>query len=972
MLAGTPLKARQDEKTKAIAVTIGRPSRAPPTLPSRLPDGQSKTTDKPPGFSQKPQTQTNPSPTVKSHNVLTIIAAWLVAANAGDAQSTTPESPVVLNTYTVNGSYAGSLEAAALEKQGNSAIVEVIAAEDIGKLPDVSIADALTRLTGLTSQRVLGRDQQITIRGFDPDFSIGTLDGVEQATTNSNRAVEFDQYPSELVGGVTVYKSGQADLVGGLAGTINLETVNPLSVGHPVAAVAAYYNGTAFSELTPGGKRASESYTLSAVNQFDKGTEGIYVGFAHTENPYEGKQFQGSGPYTTLADGNLVSSSDSFLDQSELLVRDSISAVVESKPSNSVHSKLDLFYSYFNDNEVLNGLVVPLYGNATLQPGYTATGGLVTQGTFTHVQPVVDNRDVDYITHMESVVWNLDLGENSSWPIHFSTGYSKAWRSQLVVETYAGLGFNKLATDPDTMVISSASGASLPHVTSSTDYSNASLFYITDPQAYGTGTFPATGQDGYYKSYNTSDVADSYKLTTTHSLNLPILKDVQFGLGISERFKDYNQYPSNYLTNANGLGLAPLPPLEGTTDLSWIGNLHPVAWSALALANSSAMKPVPNPNPSGFEGDDYKVWESIIRPSVKFDLKGNLLGIPFEGNLGGVVDAARQNSNGLSGLGTGSIVTYVTSRAQYADFMPTLNLIFKPTAQDQIRLFAGREEQRPRMYDMRANRDFSYSVANATSTTVSPWGGSSGNPNLRPWMANSIDLDLEHYFPNGNGYIALAGFEKELLSYIYQQGVVTDFTGYPYTSASAPLINTGITNTPVNGTGGHVSGAEATLQLDSAALTGGTLRGIGIVVNGLLVDSTIQPWGPGNGTAPLPDMSKKAANLTLYYESHGFALRVVDHYQSETREYITTFGIASLKKYETPNDGFSEEIPYHTIDAQVSYSFKTGLLKGLSISLETRNLNNSPLVTYYNGDPRQLTNYQAYGATYRLGASYKY
>jgi iron complex outermembrane receptor protein len=108
---------------------------------------------------------------------------------AAPSSDTKKEDVVVMSEFTVAGSYAGSLAMAAEEKESAPGIIEAIAPEDIGKLPDVSIADALARLPGLTSQRVNGRDQQITIRGLSPDFSVGTLDGVEQASTNDNRAI---------------------------------------------------------------------------------------------------------------------------------------------------------------------------------------------------------------------------------------------------------------------------------------------------------------------------------------------------------------------------------------------------------------------------------------------------------------------------------------------------------------------------------------------------------------------------------------------------------------------------------------------------------------------------------------------------------------------------------------------------------------------------------------------------------------
>jgi iron complex outermembrane receptor protein len=891
-----------------------------------------------------------------------------------------PKSPsdvTVMNEFTVNGSFAGSLEMAAQEKQAAPAITEILAPEDIGKLPDVSIADALVRLTGLTSQRVNGRDQQITIRGFSPDFSVGTLDGVEQATTNDNRAVEYDQYPSELVGGVVVYKTGEADLVGGLAGTIDLQTTSPLSTDHRVIALSAYYNWTQFPELTAGVKKAGESYSASYIDQFANGTEGVYIGYAHTENPYEGKQFQAWG-FPDAPDGNLVLGGAKFYDQSELLKRDSIIGVLESKPNDWIHSKVDLFYSHFNDNELLNGLQVPMaeWSSAQLQPGYTVTDGLITNYTLKNIQPVVDNQVVDYVTHIYSGIWNLDLGENTEWPVHFLTGWSQAKRNEEVLETYAGLGFNGQATDPDTFVVTENAGPNPPQVVSQTNYANPSLFTITDPQGWGTGALPATGQEGYLKYFHEEDIVDSFKLSTTHQLNIPVLKDVEFGVSYTDRFKQQDQNPTGYLINSDGKPQDALPTLVGETDLSWIGNLHVIDWSANGLVSSGALTLLPNPNPGTFVGDNYRVWEDITRPFVKFDLKGNFFGVPYTGNLGVVADLTDQRSEGQSAGGSGSYVTPVSASDTYADVLPSLNLTFKLTDQDDIRFFVGREEQRPRMYDMRASRDFSYNPTFATSTSVSPWGGDSGNPDLHPWLANAIDLDYEHYFLHGGGYFSVAAFEKQLLSYIYQQNTVTNFAGYPYTSATAPIITEGVTSEFVNGQGGNVSGVEATLEVTSDVLTGGGVRGFGIVLNGLLVDSTIKPWGPNNPSAPLPDLSKKSANITLYYEGRGFldgfAARVSEHYQSQTREYIVQFGAPTPSAFGTPGDGFSEETPYHTIDAQISYTFKQTFLKGVGFYLEGRNLNNAPLITYNNGDPRQLENWQKYGASYRAGIVYKF
>src|SRR5208283_2694835 len=263
------------------------------------------------------------------------------------------------------------------------------------------------------------------------------------------------------------------------------------------------------------------------------------------------------------------------------------------------------------------------------------------------------------------------------------------------------------------------------------------------------------------------------------------------------------------------------------------------------------------------------------------------------------LDAASQNSTGFSGNG-GNVVVPVTGSASYADFLPTLNLDFKFTQSDILRIFVGREIQRPDFYAMRAARDYGYNAANYLNTGANgPWSATSGNPGIKPWIANSADLDFEHYFPKGAGYVSVALFEKQLQSYIYDQQTIESFVGYPYTGPT-PATFIGAGNQFVNGQGGNLSGMEATVQVTSGILTGGVVNGFGIEANGLLVDSSIKPWGPNNASAPLPDMSKKSLNLTLFYEGYGFSARVTDHYQSETREYFVLFGAPTYNSLGTP------------------------------------------------------------------------
>ena len=110
-----------------------------------------------------------------------------VAADPAPAPAATEEPGIVVTGFRA------SLRSSTAKKKNSETVVESVNAEDIGKLPDNSIAESIARLPGLAAQRNNGRAQIISIRGFGPDFSTTTLNGRQQTTTNDDRAVEFDQ-----------------------------------------------------------------------------------------------------------------------------------------------------------------------------------------------------------------------------------------------------------------------------------------------------------------------------------------------------------------------------------------------------------------------------------------------------------------------------------------------------------------------------------------------------------------------------------------------------------------------------------------------------------------------------------------------------------------------------------------------------------------------------------------------------------
>ena len=126
---------------------------------------------------------------------LAVSMALIAGVSAGtvnaQTQSQSANEEVIEEIVTTG--IRGSIQRAIDLKQTSNSIVEAVSAEDLGRLPDTSIADAISRLPGLTSQRAEGRASAISLRGTDPGFTTALLNGREQVSTGDNRSVEFDQ-----------------------------------------------------------------------------------------------------------------------------------------------------------------------------------------------------------------------------------------------------------------------------------------------------------------------------------------------------------------------------------------------------------------------------------------------------------------------------------------------------------------------------------------------------------------------------------------------------------------------------------------------------------------------------------------------------------------------------------------------------------------------------------------------------------
>ena len=361
----------------------------------------------------------------------------------------------------------------------------------------------------------------------------------------------------------------------------------------------------------------------------------------------------------------------------------------------------------------------------------------------------------------------------------------------------------------------------------------------------------------------------------------------------------------------------------------------------------------------------WGVEETVSVYYAQFNIDSQLGQTPVTGNVGlQVVDTDQRSTGGVRGPG-GTAVT-VSQGDNYVEVLPSANLSFEVAPDNYIRVGVARTLARPRMDEMRASFEVGYNIpqignANPTNPANSYWGGGGGNPLLRPWIANSLDVSYERYFGDAGGYVALAGFYKELESYVYPETIPYDFTGFPsHNGTAVPATYKGFASAPRNGTGGEIKGLELSANLP-AELVSPALEGFGVLFNASATDSSITPPNtPGNA---LPGLSETVINTTLYYEANGFEARLSNRYRSDFLGEVTGFGAGRELRFVNGES---------LLDAQLGYRFGAGPLEGLSIQLQAYNLTNEPFSGYANNDERLVRDYQTYGTTYLLGVSYRY
>ena len=902
-------------------------------------------------------------------------AVTLTTANAyaQTAEEETPQTPATeatdLDAVVVTGIRRGIEDAISIKKESTS-IVEVISAEDIGKLPDVSIAESLARLPGISAQRVAGRAQVISVRGLSPDFSTTLLNGREMVSTGDNRSVEFDQYPSELISGVTIYKTPDAGLVGqGLSGTLDMQTARPLNFSEPVGVVGVRGQRNslgAAADATAYGERINASYIMRS----EGGRFGFAIGYSHSTTPVQENQVGLYEPWQAIGDGwrpgvpagTFYSDGIKALRRTGETKRDGIMATLQFRPSNAWTSTLDLFHSQAEQVSTANQFEVHIgdynggFGrlqvtNPVINGNNTFTGG-IANNVYPLVRGMYNNREDE----INAFGWNNEFNVGMA-RIVADVSYSKTERDEINLENNTQL---LPAPQLDSVALTFRND-DFSQLDPGRDYSDPATLFLTNT-IYGSG---------YGKTPHVEDELTAFRVSATlpGPESAAWLAGIDIGLNYADRQKIKRQPEGSINLGAQGNTSIASDLQYRPVDLSFAGIGLIPAWNVPeAVARYMIFNPVDNL--SYLIPKAWQVDEEISTGYVRADLDTDWGDVRVRGNVGVQVQRVDQSSTSRywdSTQPAGSNVQPIMRGKTYTDVLPSMNLSFSFANEQTLRVGLAEQVARPRVDELRASLEFGVNTA-----TGEP-GGAGGNPELDPWRAYAFDVSYEKYFGT-RAYVAAAFYYKDLRTYIFTESrdgydfsdLLVDYVPGPN---EPPTQTTGRFTAPYNGEGGSMQGLELTASLPFD-LFSETFSGFGVIASASFNDSDITIPPPPNAQSSvgsqnimLPGLSERVYNLTAYYERNGFEARISQRRRSDFIGEIGNFDGDRTLRYVV-----GEEIT----DAQVSYAFgdHTGL-GGLSLLFQVSNLTNESYRTYAGTKDRPLEHIE-WGRTYLLGVNYRF
>ncbi|WDF74497.1 TonB-dependent receptor [Novosphingobium sp. KACC 22771] len=945
---------------------------------------------------------------MKSQKSLACSTAIIALMSHGTASAQTAAQPAAQSAaqpatadIVVTGMRA-SLERAQAVKQKSAGVIEALSSEDIGKLPQSSVADSLGRLAGLAGERRAGRVSGISVRGFREDFVGTTMNGRELIGIGDNRGVEYDLYPSEIIDTAVVYKTPNADLTAmGVGGTVDMRTIHPLEHKRTLV-VNGTFEQNGQKSKNPDFKDQGYRVALSFSDKFANDTIGIALTAATTSSPTQDQYFSvwgyDKGAVSSGANaGKYAPAGIDISSRSRLLKRDTLAGVIEFKPAENFTAMVDALYINFSDQGISRGFVEALPIASDGSTVLSANASAITSARTTGFNSVLRTDPLDKRGKLKSFGGNLKYDPASDLHLSLDVAHSESTKRDTRAESYAGLGRAGLTTQgPNNIRTYNYGDNGLTFSNNAQAYDNYNTVRLAGPQSWGGSLSPITAlnqtavigaggqpigfaqaQDGFLNTAIFDENLDSLRFAVQKDFEDSLIKHVNLGVRYSDHKK--SKVNQGYFLTASTYpldGAIPTSARRGVADLNWVGLGNVVAYDALGLINSNfyTRYDAASLEPDRM-GDTYTIREKVWQPFIKADFEKEFGGIRMFGNAGlqGVI--TNQRASGFNSLvGANQLVnaTPVSGGANYARVLPSVNLNFDLGSGHTVRFAASKVISRPRIDYLNPGSSvkFRNNVANVTNTDpgLGPWVSTSGNAQLRPYEANQFDASYEYYFAR-DGFISISAYYKDLVNWNVATTTVRDYTqfyipGYHQAVSSdgstiyTPATFKGLNTTYTGGLKGQVKGIEIQASLPFGRFVR-ALDGFGIVGGAAFTDGGLK-----DGT-DVPGLSKRVFQITGFFEKGGFSARA---------------SLNNRSKWLSEDRGGSNTIsPVNRaaqtlVDAQIGFDFKRtniAYLKGLRISAQAQNLTNQKDV-YTDTASGLVTRVETFGRNFLLNLTYSF
>ncbi len=825
--------------------------------------------------------------------------------------------------------YRASLRTAREIKRRSDAIVDSVAAEDIGQLPDNSATEALARLPGVQVFRNRGEGQAITIRGI---ANVVTMINGQEAYTGASRRTLLNSYPAGLIRSLSVYKALTPDLIeGGIGGAVDVQLRKPLDF-KPGVTIAGTLRGSYDDQARKGFGNAD---VLVAGNwNTGVGRIGVMVNASYLKRDYYEVYRESLQPQTNRA-GQILPTGILLKNPKGSYERPVLTGELQWRPADNLGMNVRVT-NVTDDNEYTDtdlqtniAATTPL-SNVTFVPGTTIVKGATFTATAdsgprsNHTRQLLDTTQVEF-------------GADYSAGIAMLTTNAVYTTSRINTDQQLFLlSFNK-APVIDAMFQSDSKFGGLSYTYRNVDLSDINGFHVraysdtrtrqrADGMQWRTDLALDTGT-GFFRSLKTG-----FRYATRSA-------ETRTGTGLAD-LNRLNLPMSAFPGGATPVGLTRGVPADDVAlPGGWVG------YDARQLADMGNVKTLnayvdsllttklftDNGRPADTRQSAFDGTETSYAVYGQFKYGLDLGGVTVDGVAGlrmvntKLAISGTQYSATRTPASPAIVYAYtpVSARQNYLDLDPSISAVVHFNRAVQLRLAWTKTFSRPDFAQLNPSQTLSQTLAGSGAYTGNV---TTGNPDLLPIRSTNWDASLEAYFGRA-GLASAALFSREVSNYI-----VNVVQPDPTIPGALGIVNV---TRPINAGDGVIKGAEINLStfFDFAP---GILRNFGVAGNYTYVDSR-QNLPATNASAAFTGqtagISKHSYNASGFYDDGRFRATIAYSWRGQfTLNYNLTDPTKNLNWY-----------PIERLAASATYKFS----RNLSLTLDGTNLTNRPQRSYW-------------------------